>query len=119
MLKVYINSLGKFLPGEPIKNSEIDQYIGNNRYQSRNKALVLRQNKIKTRYYALDKNGRACYSNASMAAQAIKTAIEQSEVSLSQISFLASSTTLGVMWSWFGGRRSFRRWVRNRGRAVS
>lgn len=95
MFKVYINSFGKFLPGEPIKNSEIDQYIGNHHYQSRNKAFVLRQNKIRTRYYALDKNGVPCYSNAGMAARAVKNAIEQSEISLAQVSFLASSTTLG------------------------
>jgi len=95
MHKVYINSLGKFLPGEPVKNSEIDDYLGNQQYQSKNKALVLRQNRIKTRHYALDKNGQSLYSNAEMAAKAIRDAIEHSEISLSQVSFLASSTSLG------------------------
>lgn len=96
MNKVYINSLGKFLPGEPVKNAEIEDYLGSSTgFQSRNKAFILRQNRIKTRHYALDKNGKSLYSNAGMAARAIKDAVSHSEVSLPDIQFLASGTTLG------------------------
>lgn len=96
MNNVYINALGKFLPGEPVKNSDIEAYLGNTTgHQSKNKAFVLRQNRIKTRYYALDKNGKSQFSNATMSALAIKDAIAKSEINLKDIEFLSSATTIG------------------------
>lgn len=95
MHDVYINSLGAFLPGPPIPNSEMEDYLGRvNGVASRNRALVLRQNKIRTRHYSVDKNGKAQYSNAQMAGQAIRHAIDASEAGLNDISYLATSTTI-------------------------
>jgi len=92
---VYINSIGSFLPGEPVQNSEIENHIGKaGGNKSRNRAFVLRQNKIKERYYALDRDGTPFHSNAEMAATAIKNAIEKSEVTLSDIKSLSTSTTI-------------------------
>ncbi len=96
MSKVYINSIGAFLPGEPVKNSEIEEVLGlAGGKRSKNKAPVLRQNRIKTRHYSLDKSGNTRFTNSQMASYAIKDAIEKSEVSLNDIGFLASSTTIG------------------------
>jgi 3-oxoacyl-[acyl-carrier-protein] synthase-3 len=56
---------------------------------------VLRQNKIKIRHYAISKEGTQLYSSAQMAANAIKDAASNSEVSLNDITYLASASTLG------------------------
>ncbi len=95
MRDVFINSFGIFLPGEPVTNSAIENYIGNiGGKASRNRALVLRQNRIKTRYYALNDEGQAQYSNAQMAVKAIEDAVQKSEISSKDISYLATSTTI-------------------------
>lgn len=93
---VYINAVGKFLPGDPITNSEAEGYLGKIAGQpSRLKALVLRKNKIKTRYYALDKEGEHLYSNVEMATLACKDAINNSQVMGNDIGYLATATTQG------------------------
>ncbi|HCS24193.1 MAG TPA: hypothetical protein DIW20_10635 [Rhodospirillaceae bacterium] len=98
MNDVFINSFGAFLPGEPVSNAAMEQHLGMIGGQpSRHRALVLRQNRIKTRHYALDHEGRPLYTNAEMASRAIKDAIENSEISASQISYLATSTTIADM----------------------
>lgn len=95
MTDVYINSWGSFLPGSPVPNAEMESYIGMiGGKASRNRALVLRQNKIKTRHYALDKEGKSLHSNAQMAAHAITDAVKNSEVSMENVSYLATSTTI-------------------------
>ena len=96
MNEVYINALGAFLPGEPVSNADMEDYLG---YvfgkPSKFRALALWQNRIKTRHYALDKQGSAFTSNADMAAAAIRAAVINSEISLDDIKYLASATTLG------------------------
>ena len=93
---VFINGLGCFLPGEPISNREMEDHIGRVGGAScRYKSLVLRQNRIKTRHYAIDKAGHATHSNCEMAALAVEDAVKKSEVSAKDISFLATSTTQG------------------------
>jgi 3-oxoacyl-[acyl-carrier-protein] synthase-3 len=96
MKDVYINSFGAFLPGPPVANSEMEEYLGCiNGKPSRNRAFALRQNKIKTRYYALDKRGVPQYSSAQMTAGAIEDAIKKSETNKRDITYLATSSTLG------------------------
>lgn len=83
------------MPGEPVSNDNMENYIGRIGGQaSRNRALVLRQNRIKTRHYALSDDGTPRYSNAEMAALAVRDAVEKSEISLGDISYLATSTTI-------------------------
>jgi 3-oxoacyl-[acyl-carrier-protein] synthase-3 len=96
MRDVFINALGCFLPGEPIGNREIEDHIGRvGGAPCKFKSLVLRQNRIKTRHYALDKSGAATHSNSGMAALALKDAIARSEISVNDIGYLATSTTIG------------------------
>lgn len=98
MRDVYINALGCFLPGEPVANSEMEDHLGLiGGKPSRYRALVLRQNRIRTRHYALDKTGKATQTNSGMAASSILNAIDTSEISLGDITYLATSTTLGDM----------------------
>ena len=54
MTDVFINSFGAFLPGAPVPNSQMEDYLGHiGGKKSRHRAIVLRQNKIKTRHYAV------------------------------------------------------------------
>ncbi len=56
---VYMTSLGKYLPGDPIPSEEIEQYIGSVGSQtSPLRERVVRNSGIKTRYYAIDKQQR-------------------------------------------------------------
>ena len=53
---VYITRLSKFLPNDPVSNEEMEDILGLiNGLSSKAKPLILRNNQIKTRYYALDK----------------------------------------------------------------
>ncbi len=57
MNEVYITKSGKFLPNAPIDNEHIESFLGKiNNTASRARGIVLRNNGIKTRYYALDQN---------------------------------------------------------------
>ncbi|HEX2751963.1 MAG TPA: 3-oxoacyl-[acyl-carrier-protein] synthase III C-terminal domain-containing protein [Alphaproteobacteria bacterium] len=96
MRDVYINSLGFFLPGDPVPNAEIEDYIGRiGGTGSRYKSLVLRQNRIKTRHYALGRDGKPRYTSAQMAVHAANDALAKSETTAKDVTYLASAATLG------------------------
>jgi len=96
MHDVYINSLGCFLPSSPVGNAEMEEYLGwIGGKPSKYRALVLRQNKIKTRHYALNKEGKTLFSSAEMAALAIGDAVARSEILVNDIDYLATAATLG------------------------
>lgn len=93
---VYINAFGKFLPGQPIQNSQMEDYLGLiNGKPSKARALVLRQNRIKTRYYAIDKEGNYKFTNAELAAKACEDALSNSFLTRKDIQYLATATTQG------------------------
>lgn len=93
---VYITSTGAFLPGPPVPSEEMEQYIGKiSDKRSKLGRLVLRQNGIKTRHYALSKEGTFRHSNAEMAARAIQDALLRSQVAPERLSLLAAATTQG------------------------
>lgn len=91
---VYINRIAKFLPGNPVSNDEMEQYLGfvGGDFRSRSKAIILRNNKITTRYYALDKNGNSTHNNAELTAEAVKGLVS-SNFKLDDIQLLTCGTT--------------------------
>ena len=96
MNDVFITSLGQFLPGDPISNDEMEEYLGQvNGHPSRVRPRILKQNGIRSRHYAIDKKQNSVYSNAEMAIHAVEQALERSQLSLTQIQLLASGTTQG------------------------
>jgi 3-oxoacyl-[acyl-carrier-protein] synthase-3 len=96
MRDVYINSLGAFLPGAPVQNADMEEYLGFvHGKRSRHRAMALRKNRIRTRHYALDKGGTCHYSSAQMASKALESAISKSEISKADLTYLAASSTLG------------------------
>lgn len=91
---VYITALGKFLPGEPVGNEEMEAHLGMiGGKPSRLKSRILKQNGIQTRHYAIDRNGQVNYWNSDLAALAVKDAVANSGLNLNQIELLATATS--------------------------
>jgi len=91
--KVYITAISKYLPNEPVSNEEMEEYLGLvNEKASRSRRIILRNNKIKTRYYAMDKNGHSTHSNAQLSAEAIR-GLENKNFKLSDMELLSGGTT--------------------------
>ncbi|MFF2483895.1 beta-ketoacyl-ACP synthase III [Paenibacillus sp. NPDC058071] len=97
MNPVYITSIGKFLPGDPVSNDEIEEFLGKvGGKGSKSMRRILEQNKIRYRHYAIDKNQSSLFSNAEMAHLAIRDALDKNKEELfDQIDFLAVGTTQG------------------------
>lgn len=73
MSNVYITKSSTYLPNDPVSNDEMETHLGLvNNTPSKARALILRNNQIKTRYYALDKNGQPTHTNAQITAKAIE-----------------------------------------------
>lgn len=90
---VYITRLSKFLPNDPVSNDEIEDFLGLiNGAPSKAKALILRNNKIKTRYYALDRAGRATHTNAVLTKLAIENLFDE-KFGLDDVQVLSCGTT--------------------------
>ncbi|WP_026976245.1 beta-ketoacyl-ACP synthase III [Flavobacterium tegetincola] len=94
MKKVYITATGSYLPNEPVSNQDMEDFLGLiNETPSRTKAIFLRKNGIKTRYYALDKQQNSTHKAYEMAASAIKNCIANSTLNSSEIEMLSAATT--------------------------
>ncbi len=92
----YITGSGVFLPGEPIGNDRIEDYLG--RIGGRSSSIgqrALRWNGIATRHYALDEVGTPLHSNASMSARAVEAALDDAGLGREDLTLLASATTQG------------------------
>ncbi|WP_136606129.1 beta-ketoacyl-ACP synthase III [Paenibacillus dokdonensis] len=97
MNSVYITGMGKFLPGSPVSNDDMEDYLGKiGGKPSKTKRLILEKNQIRYRYYAMDKEQKSLYTNAEMASLAIRDALERNgNVADHDIGFLATGTTRG------------------------
>ena len=90
---VYITRLSKFLPNEPVSNEQMEKYLGMvDGTPSKAKPLILRNNQIKSRYYALDKNGNSTHTNTELTVEAIKGLFDDN-FKASDIDMLACGTT--------------------------
>ncbi len=79
MFEVYITKAGKYLPNDPISNDEMENYLGMiNDATSKARRIVLRNNGITSRYYALDKRGKPTHTNAALTNNAIETLFDES-----------------------------------------
>ena len=73
MNPVYITKASKYLPNTPIDNDQMEVFLGEiNETASKAKRIVLRNNGITTRYYALDTQGNPTHTNADLTCLAIK-----------------------------------------------
>jgi 3-oxoacyl-[acyl-carrier-protein] synthase-3 len=94
-MSVYINDVSAFLPNEPVDNEEIEDVLGKiNNISSRTKRIILRNNKINTRHYAIDKQTKALtHTNAQLAAEAVKQLKPYQDFDLSQLDLLCCGTS--------------------------
>ena len=73
MSDVYITRLSKYLPNKPIDNDQMEEKLGRiNGNTSKARRIVLRNNKITTRYYALDDDGNVTHNNAQLVKEAVE-----------------------------------------------
>ncbi len=78
MKNVYITRIAKFLPNEPVENEAMEEKLGViNGKTSKARRIILRNNQIKTRYYAIDKDGNVTHNNAQLAAKAVEALCDE------------------------------------------
>ena len=95
-MNVYITSFGKFLPGPPIANDEMESYLGLIEGKpSRVRQRILKQNGIQFRHYAIDRQQRSVFSNAEMTAKAARCAVARAGLTLTDVDFIAAATSQG------------------------
>ena len=93
-IEVYINSTSAFFPNEPVSNEDMELYLGFiNGIPSKSKPIVLRNNGIINRYYALTKGGKATHTNAQMTALAVKALFEDDPDKIKDITLLSCGTS--------------------------
>jgi len=94
-MNVYINDITAFLPHDPVNNEEIEDVLGRiNDIPSRTKKIMLRNNKIETRHYAIDRvTGKLTHTNAQLAAEAVRKLNPYENFSLDAIECLSCGTT--------------------------
>ncbi|QSB27256.1 beta-ketoacyl-ACP synthase III [Flavobacterium sp. CLA17] len=72
MFEVYITKAAKYLPNEAVSNDEMEDYLGLiNDAASKARRIILRNNKITSRYYAIDKTGKSTHNNAELTRNAV------------------------------------------------
>ena len=92
--EVYINNTSSFFPNQPVSNDEMEEYLGYiNNTPSRSKAIVLRNNGIKNRFYALTKGGQSTHTNAQMTALAIRKLFNDEPEKLKSYHLLSCGTS--------------------------
>lgn len=94
MIDVYINKMAVFLPNDPVKNDDMESILGMiDNKPSLVKRIVLKSNKIKTRYYAIDPiTNESTHSNAKLAALAIEK-LGKNGFDINSAELLACGTT--------------------------
>lgn len=72
MFDVYITKAAKYLPNEAVSNDEMENYLGLiNDTASKARRIILRNNKIASRHYAIDKNGKSTHNNTELTRNAV------------------------------------------------
>jgi 3-oxoacyl-[acyl-carrier-protein] synthase-3 len=73
-MKAFITAVSAFLPGKPVGNGALEAYLGKvDKISARTRQIILSNNGIKTRHYALDpKTGTTTHTNAQLAAEAVR-----------------------------------------------
>lgn len=94
MQEVYITKVAKFLPNELVQNDEMELYLGLiNGKPSKSRRIVLRNNGIQGRYYALTKEGQTTHTNAQMVALAVKKLFTECPENIKSVELLCCGTS--------------------------
>jgi 3-oxoacyl-[acyl-carrier-protein] synthase-3 len=92
--EVYITRAAHFFPNGPVSNDEMESYLGLiNGKPSKSRGIVLRNNGIKRRFYALEKGGKATHTNAQLASLAVRELFKNNPEELKEVELLACGTS--------------------------
>lgn len=98
MREVYITRVSSFLPNRVVENDNMEQYLGLiGDKPSRTRSIVLRQNGIKKRYYALNEKQQITHSNAQLAKEAVVKLFVDNKIP-KEISLLSCATSTPDQW---------------------
>lgn len=90
---VFITGLASFFPNSPVSNDEMEEYLGLiSGKHSKVQRIVLKQNGITRRYYALNKKQEITHTNAEMAIKAIQKLLERTNKRQKDIELLTCAT---------------------------
>lgn len=94
-MNAYITDIATFMPNEPVSNEEMEKVLGMvHELPSRTRKIILRNNGIKQRFYAIDPaTGQTTHSNAQLAANAVKTLKPYDGFKLEDIELLSCGTS--------------------------
>ena len=94
-MDVFITDLAAYLPNGPVSNDQMEEILGMvNQVPSRTRKMILRNNKILTRYYAIDpETGKSTHTNAQLAAEAVRRLRPYEGFTTDDIECLACGTT--------------------------
>jgi 3-oxoacyl-[acyl-carrier-protein] synthase-3 len=92
---VFITELAGFLPNAPVGNEEMEQVLGMvGGKPSRARRMMLRNNGITTRHYAIDpKTGQYTHNNAQLAAEAVRAVLARRGLTLRDFDCLCCGTS--------------------------
>lgn len=95
IMSVYITDIAVFLPNSAINNEQMEDMLGMvNQLPSRTRRMILRNNKIEQRYYALDPTtGEITHNNAQLTAEAVRRLRPYPEFSPARIECLSCGTS--------------------------
>jgi 3-oxoacyl-[acyl-carrier-protein] synthase-3 len=73
-MKAFITAVSAFLPGKPVGNEDLEAYLGKvDKSSAKTKQIILANNGIKARHYAVDpQTGATTHTNAQLAAEAVR-----------------------------------------------
>lgn len=94
-MEAYITALSSFLPNQPVSNDAMERILGLvDNIPSRTRRIILRNNKITRRYYAIDPQTLLpTHTNAELTAAAIRKLQPSPDFELQQIECLCCGTS--------------------------
>ena len=93
-MNCYITGTGSFLPGEPVANAAIVEFMGELPDEASVRRKILRMNGIKSRHYALDRDQSATHDVYEMAALATRNCLGGEAAAFSYLSAGSTNTPL-------------------------
>jgi 3-oxoacyl-[acyl-carrier-protein] synthase-3 len=90
---VYLTRSARFLPDLPVANDEMEERLGMVEGKpSRARRITLRNNGIRSRHYAIDRDGELRYTNAQLTAEAVRL-LADDDFHLDDIEVLSCGTS--------------------------
>ncbi len=94
-MNAYITAISALLPGKPVGNEMLDEYLGAvSHVSAKTRQIILGQNGIKSRYYAMDpETGKGTHTNSELAAEAVRLLRRDKDVSRLSLECLCCGTS--------------------------